>query len=78
MRSWKEILANPSSPDIRIKNAKAHVYGDVTFVTCYELVNESVLIANNIYVLQGYRWKIVHHQAGATMGLAPPSKDEAI
>ena len=78
MGSWKEILANPASPDIRINNARAHIYGEVAFVICYELVNESVLIATNIYVLQDNHWKIVHHQAGATMGLAPPSKDEAI
>ncbi len=31
-----------------------------------------------IHVPHRLRWKIVHHQAGATMGLAPPSKDEAI
>jgi ketosteroid isomerase-like protein len=78
MSSWKGILANPASPDIRIKNARAHVYGDVAFVICYEVVNESVLIATNIFVLQDDHWKIVHHQAGAAMGLAPPSKGEAI
>jgi len=78
MDSWKQILVNPTSPKIRVTNASAYVYGEVAFVICYELIGEGMLIATNIFVLQDDKWKIVHHQAGATLGMTHKPKGEPI
>jgi ketosteroid isomerase-like protein len=64
MQSWAAILSNPDTGGIGMRGARAHRYGDAAFVTCYELIGESLLAATNVFVREGDGWKLVHHQAG--------------
>lgn len=62
--SWRQLLANPSSPAVRCRDARAYVLGNAGFVTCHEVLPEGVLVATNIFVREDGGWKVVHHQAG--------------
>ncbi|MGB0747987.1 MAG: nuclear transport factor 2 family protein [Magnetospiraceae bacterium] len=64
MKTWRDILKE-ESPEVRCMGAEAYLATDnAAVVTCYELVGKSVLAATNIFVRDGNRWRIVHHQAG--------------
>ncbi|NQV59631.1 MAG: DUF4440 domain-containing protein, partial [Alphaproteobacteria bacterium] len=45
------------------------------YVVCYEEIEGSHLIASNIFVHEGRRWRLIHHQAGPTAE-APPAEAE--
>ena len=64
--SWEAILSNPGSPAINCLGAQAHLLGEMGYVICYEEIDENYLIATNIFVQEGRRWKLVHPQAGPT------------
>ena len=64
MESWGGILANPDSPAISCHNAEVFFAGETAIVLCYEVIEESVLVATNIFVTEAGQWKLVHHQAG--------------
>ncbi|MGE5146319.1 MAG: nuclear transport factor 2 family protein [Candidatus Eiseniibacteriota bacterium] len=75
--SWRRLLANPASPAVRCRDAKAFTVGAAGFVVCHEVLPEGVLVATNFFVREDGRWKLVHHQAGpvalATPEPAPPA-----
>ena len=62
MESWQGILAGP--PAIRAGRARVFLYGDMGFVLCHEYLQDAVLAATNVFVREGERWVLVHHQAG--------------
>jgi ketosteroid isomerase-like protein len=64
MQSWAAILANPETRGVAMRGARAHRCGEAAFVTCYEMIGESLLAATNVFVRESGRWKLVHHQAG--------------
>src|SRR3546814_19940833 len=64
MQSWAAILSNPDTRGIAMRGARAHRCGEAAFVTCYEVIGDSLLAATNIFVLEDGGWKLVHHQAG--------------
>jgi ketosteroid isomerase-like protein len=64
MQSWAAILANPETRGVAMRGARAHRCGEAAFVTCYEMIGESLLAATNVFVRENGRWKLVHHQAG--------------
>jgi len=71
LESWQRILENPSSPEVEITEAKITRWGDVAMVVCYERVDDSYLVATNIFVRENKGWKIVHHQA-SPVATPPP------
>lgn len=71
MQSWAAILANPDTRGVEMRGAKAHRCGEAAFVTCYEMIGESLLAATNVFVREDGAWKLVHHQAGPCN--VPPS-----
>jgi|TARA_B110000263_G_C15034317_1_gene385560 ketosteroid isomerase-like protein len=75
LQSWQAILGNPNSPVVRCQGAKAHMQGDMAYVVCYEEIEGNYLIASNIFVHEGRRWRLVHHQAGPTAD-APSAEAE--
>jgi hypothetical protein len=76
MRSWAAILGSADSPAIRALAPQATVLGDVALVTCFEALGRAYAVATNIFVREGNRWKLVHHQAGPTSE-RPPVTDSA-
>ena len=66
LQSWEAILGNPDSPAIGCLAAKAHLRGEMAYVHCFEEIDGNYLIATNIFVHEGKRWRLVHHQAGPT------------
>lgn len=64
MQSWAAILANPDTRGVEMRGAKAHRCGEAGFVTCYEMIGDSLLAATNVFVREDATWKLVHHQAG--------------
>ena len=72
LQSWQAILTNPGSPAIICHAPRAHMQGEMAYVICYEEIDGNYLIATNIFVHEGRRWRLVHHQAGPTVD-APPN-----
>ena len=66
LASWRSILGG-DAPRVRCAAATAHVMGQgqVAFVVCQErLPSATSLLATNVFVREGGRWRICHHHAG--------------
>ena len=74
MERWKSILASPHAPKVSCHSASARVHGGVAYVICYEDVDNTFLVATNVFVMEDGSWKLVHHQAGASP--SPPASEE--
>jgi ketosteroid isomerase-like protein len=66
LASFRGILSNPESPDIRCVDPTVFHYGDAAFVICYEAVENGRLLATNVFAREDGNWRMVHHQAGPT------------
>ena len=73
MESWEAILDNSTATNISCKNPTARVFGDFACVICYEVLDQGILVATNIFVHEDSQWKMIHHQAGA---VPPPENME--
>jgi hypothetical protein len=62
MESWGAILAGP--PAIEVSDPRAVVIRGLAFVTCLERIDDAVLGATNVFVWEGGKWRMVHHQSG--------------
>lgn len=76
MESWRRVLESPRSPRISCHRVKVHGLGDVAFVTCFESVPGTILIATNVFVREDGAWRMVHHQAGPVSADAFEDEDE--
>jgi ketosteroid isomerase-like protein len=63
VESWRRILGNPQQPKIVAGGASVRVFGHTAIVICREFVGGSPLAATNIFVREGGRWLLVHHQS---------------
>lgn len=77
LQSWMSILANPESPAVQSDNAVVRQAGDMAYVTCYERIDDNVLVATNVFVRDGRRWRMMHHQAGPTSAAPAPEQNRA-
>lgn len=77
LQSWLSILANPDAPAVQCDHASVRQAGDMAYVTCYERIADNVLIATNVFVREGRRWRLMHHQAGPTSSAPAPETTEA-
>jgi ketosteroid isomerase-like protein len=64
--AWSQILAAPPPIEMRCHDAHVQLHGDVAIVTCYEGNGGQAphLAATNVFVLEGERWRLLHHHAG--------------
>jgi ketosteroid isomerase-like protein len=64
--SWKRILGDAARWEMSCRAARAHVVGNVAFVTCFEASGDTPahLAATNVFVVERGRWRMVHHHAG--------------
>ncbi|WP_425404189.1 nuclear transport factor 2 family protein [Hwanghaeella sp.] len=66
LASWKEVLRTPPpvecvTPYVVSSHAMATVF-------CFEKIEQGVLAATNVYILEQGRPRMVHHQAASTRG----------
>lgn len=71
MESWRNILANPSSPRIACYDERVFLYGDTALVICEEELDGGTLIASNWFVREDGAWRMAHHQAGQLVARRP-------
>jgi ketosteroid isomerase-like protein len=64
--TWRQILAQMSGVEMSCRSARVHWLGEVALVTCLEANGKrpAHLAATNVFLLEGGRWRMVHHQAG--------------
>lgn len=74
LASWEGILREP--PQIRCHAPRALAYGDTAVVICFEEISGSFLLATNVFVREGARWRMVHHHAGVTNATPPATDDQ--
>lgn len=63
LQSWRDILANPDSPSVMCHDDRVFLYGDMALVVCEEELENSHLVATNVFIREGASWRMVHHQA---------------
>ena len=63
MQSWRNILTNPEPTRVMCYDDQAFLYGEFAVVVCEEELAEGHLVATNMFVLEGGKWRMVHHQA---------------
>lgn len=69
LRSWREILANPESPQVECDAPEVTLLGEVAHVICVERVElpgeegTALFIATNLFAREEGAWRLVHHQA---------------
>ena len=76
IESWRAIFSGGTSPAINCLAPRVYFYGEAAFVVCFEEIQGDHLIATNYFVREAGRWRMVHHQAGPTRAVVPPSSDE--
>lgn len=63
MRSWRNILTNPQQAGVACHDDQAYLYDGVAVVICEEELPEGNLVASNMFVKEGGRWRMVQHQS---------------
>jgi ketosteroid isomerase-like protein len=63
LESWEGILSSGNAPEIACERAEALVLGEVSLVTCHEVLPGGRLAATNVFAREDGRWRMVHHQA---------------
>jgi len=78
LASWQPILDSGQTQGFECHNAKAHIVGDLAWVTCLEVLGDGALAATNIFARENGAWKITHHQACPTSAVPDQSEDARI
>ncbi len=63
MKSWNSIFQAEGPINIKCMDEKAVMMSSSAFVICSELLDNTKLVATNIFVREEGVWKIIHHQA---------------
>jgi len=71
--TWRQILRQVAGVEMVCRASRVHVIGEVALVTCLEANGRhpAHLAATNVFVLEGGRWRMVHHHAGALSQAVP-------
>ncbi len=63
LKSWRDILSG-SPPAIACRAPMVLFAGEACAVLCYEELDNSVMLATNLFRLEEGQWKLFHHHAG--------------
>lgn len=63
LESWRRIMENPASPAVVARYPRVHLHGPTALVLCYEYLDDQVLCATNLFVMEDGQWRLTHHQA---------------
>jgi hypothetical protein len=78
IRSWREILDNPTRPHIVCAEPYAIIDVDSGRVLCIEVVNGTALAAcNNFRRIKG-AWRLVHHQSSPIAEIITAANDDGL
>lgn len=72
MEGWRAILLGGAGPRVACRDAQVVAIGDSGFVTCQEIVDDTALVATNVFAREGGLWQIVHHHAGPVAAETEP------
>lgn len=62
--SWRDILADAGPIPVICTAPRAHLFGGVGVVCCYERFGNQHLVATNLFVRIEGQWRMIHHHAG--------------
>jgi len=65
MESWEAIMSNPAQPRMVSGGATPQIHGEWAVVVCREFVGGMPLIATNVFVREGFDWRLVHHHGSS-------------
>jgi len=71
LESWVGIFGNRATPAVEMRQPTVFLYGDLAQVLCYEVLEDSVLSASNLFAREQDGWKLVHHHSSPAAD--PPS-----
>jgi ketosteroid isomerase-like protein len=74
LESFRAILGGGSGPRVTCVDPAATRFGDAAFVVCHEAIDDTRLVATNVFVREDGRWKLVHHQAGPMSSRRPATR----
>lgn len=72
--SFRAILGSGGAPRVTCVDPAATRMGDAAFVVCHEAIDDTHLVATNVFVREDGRWKLVHHQAGPMSSRRPATR----
>jgi ketosteroid isomerase-like protein len=76
MRSWRNILTNPTPTRVACHDDQAYLYDDFAVVICEEELPAGNLVASNMFAKEGGRWRMVHHQSSPLVGRAQDTRPQ--
>lgn len=78
IKSWAHIFSSENMPSIKADIIMVNFVDRMAFVVCTEDLEETVLMATNIFVYEEPNWKMIHHQAGPLNQQISASHDEVL
>ena len=76
LESWRGILEGSNSPPIRCQDESVRFMGDTAVVVCTEMIGDRALVATNIFISEGGKWRLTLHHATPTARTLAPRKAE--
>jgi ketosteroid isomerase-like protein len=77
LESFRAILGSGGAPRVTCIDPAATRMGDAAFVVCHEAIDDTHLVATNVFVRENGQWKLVHHQAGPMSSQRPRPRPRA-
>lgn len=64
MESWARIFGHADQPKVGVHPVEAVSLGDAMLVVCYEQIDDTVMVASNVFIAGPDGPRMVIHQAG--------------
>ena len=65
LESWRSILSNPNQTQVSFFDARvSRISDNSAAVICYEKTGDHIMVATNVFMVEGDRPRLYIHQAG--------------